>query len=84
MEYFRGLLYCLVDFCLAGFGKLQAKRNIFSHSHMRIQRVTLKYHGNTALRWRHIIYQTPADVQTSRGYTLEPCDNAQQSGLSAT
>jgi len=50
---------------------------------MGIERIALKHHRDTALRWRQVVAALAVDRDLAGGDGLEPGDQAQQRRLSA-
>jgi hypothetical protein len=50
---------------------------------VRVERVGLEHHGQTALGGRHVGRVGAVDVDLASGHVLEPRDQAQKRGLAA-
>ena len=56
----------------------QAKGKVFTHAHVRVERIALEHHGDVAIAGRHFVDQPLANVQRATGDGLEAGDHAQQ------
>jgi len=76
-----GLIHSRINLCLGHFGKFQAKSHVLTQAHVRIQRVRLKHHGNTAIRWRDIVHQPTTNLEFTRADVFKAGNYPQQSRL---
>ena len=68
---------------LGHLGLHETKGDIFVHSHVGIQRVVLKYHGDIPVLGGHVVDHPVADVQLAAADVLQAGDHAQGGGLAA-
>jgi hypothetical protein len=64
-------------------GDAQGVGHVLCHRHMRIKRVSLKYHCDAALRRRNVIHHPPINGDGPGCDGLQPRDGPQQGGLTA-
>jgi hypothetical protein len=62
----------------------QAEREVLPHRHVRVERIRLEDHRQSALRGRHVVDAPLADVEFAAGDALEPADHSQERRLAAT
>ncbi len=73
----------LGDQCFRMAGHLQAKTDILRHRHMRIERIGLENHGDTALGRADIGHVLAADRQPAFGNSFQAGNHPQKRGLAA-
>ena len=78
----RGL-HLAVDLRARQAGHFQAERDIAADAHMRVERIGLEHHRQTALRRRHVHHIAAVDQDLPAGDVLKSGDQAQQRRLPA-
>ena len=82
-QNFSRTAYFGLNIFFALLGQFQRKSHVFTHGHVRIQRIVLEHHRNvTCFRWQ-IIDAGFTDPNFTRGDLLQARNHAQQSGLAA-
>src|SRR5699024_9689784 len=62
---------------------LQAIGHVVENTHVRIERIILKHHGDVPVFGFQAIDDAPADGDLTPGDDLQPRDHAEESGLAA-
>ena len=83
VQHLRRSVDGCVDLGLRHLGQLQTEGHVVEQAHVRVQRITLKDHGNAALRRRQVVDDPAADAQGAFGDVFQPRDRAQKGALAA-
>ncbi len=81
LQHLSGLIHPPLNLRFIHLPKLQTKRHIVKHGHMRIQRIILEHHGNIAVLGRHIVHHPLTDLDRPLGDLLQTRQHPQQRRL---